>query len=154
MLSLAGEAAAAPLAAGGDVRLAGFLLLGAVAAAVGAAAVLRRTAPAESLAVELAAVPAAAAGVALAATSGWTASAAFGVLGLILAAAALRPDRRPLAYPAAAAVQVAGWIALATADIRVPEAYTVPLSVACSPSACCAGGRRRPARPGSRTARR
>ena len=86
--------------------------------------------PAESLAVELAAVPAAVAGVALAGTSGWTAAAAFGVLGLILAAAALRPDRRPLVYPAAVAVQLAGWIGLATADIRVPEAYTVPLSVA------------------------
>jgi hypothetical protein len=129
VLALAGEAAAVPLAAGSTVRPAGFLLLGVVAAATGTAAALRRTAPAEALAVELAAVPAAAAGLALAATRGWTASAAFGVLGAILAAAALRPDRRPLAYPAAAAVQLAGWIALATGGISTPEAYTVPLSL-------------------------
>lgn len=130
VLALAGEAAAVPLAAGTTVRPAGFFVLGVVAAAVAAAAALRRTAPAESLALELAAVPAAVAGVALAATRGWTASAAFGVIGLILAAAALRPDRRPLTYPAAAAVQLAGWIALATAEVSAPEAYTVPLSAA------------------------
>ena len=130
VLALAGEAAAVPLAAGSTVRPAGFLLLGVAAAAVATAAVLRRTAPAEALAVELAAAPVATAGVALAATRGWSASAAFGVLGLILAAAALRPDRRLLAYPAAASVQLAGWIALATAEVDVPEAYTVPLSLA------------------------
>ncbi|CAA9255720.1 MAG: hypothetical protein AVDCRST_MAG41-2164, partial [uncultured Corynebacteriales bacterium] len=79
-------------------------------------------------AAELAAVPAALAGIALTAGDG-RAAAGLTVLGAILAAAALRRDRRPLGWAAAACVQLAGWILLAEQQVSAPEAYTVPLSV-------------------------
>jgi hypothetical protein len=58
------------------------------------------------------------------------AAGALTLLGAILAAAAVRPDRRPLVWPAAASVQLAAWIAASDAGIRAPEVYTLPLTLA------------------------
>ncbi|MEN3358014.1 MAG: hypothetical protein V7637_1996 [Mycobacteriales bacterium] len=121
----AGEAAAVCLAAGAAVRWTAFGPLGVAVATIAVAALLARRRVAESLTLEVAAVPLAGAGLVLAATSGVTASLAFGVLGAALGAAALRPDRRWLAAAAATSTLLAGWIALDTAGVRVAEAYTL-----------------------------
>ena len=128
---LAAEAAAVPLAADAPVTVVGLTLLGVAAAAALAAALVHGRAPSEALAVEVAGVPVALAGLLVAATGGATDVAiALLLLGGILAAAAIRPGRRVLGWPAVASGQLAAWIAAADAGITAPEAYTVPLTVA------------------------
>jgi hypothetical protein len=126
----AGEAAAVCLAAGAPARWVAFGPLGVAVAAAAGAALLARRRPAESLTLEVAAIPLAGAGLVLAAAGGVTASLAFGVVGAALAGAALRPGRRWLAPAAAAAMLVAGWIALGTIGVHLVEAYTLPPAAA------------------------
>ena len=124
--ALGAEAAAVPLAAGLPVAAAGYGLL-LVAAAATLAAALTRTRP-ESAALELTGAAVALAGVVVASRDTGTAAGAVTVLGAILGGAALRPDRRPLAWYAALSVQVAVWIWLAGHGVGTPEAYTLPLA--------------------------
>lgn len=126
VLALTAEAVAVPAAAGASVRVTAFVLLGLVAAVAGVAALWRST---ETVAMELAALPAAGIAVVFAATRPVTASLASGLLGAILLAVSLRPDRRPAAYAGIASVQLAAWIALFDGGVTAPEAYTGPLSI-------------------------
>ncbi|WP_431960561.1 SCO7613 C-terminal domain-containing membrane protein [Actinacidiphila sp. bgisy160] len=49
---------------------------------------------------------------------------------LAAAVAALRADRRWLGYVATCLMVAAGWVRLAASDVHVPEAYTLPVTVA------------------------
>ncbi|WP_229839947.1 SCO7613 C-terminal domain-containing membrane protein [Streptomyces brasiliensis] len=51
------------------------------------------------------------------------------LLGVIAAATAVRPDRRPLGLVAAALFVLAAWVRLAAWDVGTPEAYTLPVTV-------------------------
>ncbi|CAM5229592.1 SCO7613 C-terminal domain-containing membrane protein [Streptomyces coeruleorubidus] len=49
--------------------------------------------------------------------------------GVIAAGTALRPDRRPVGYPATALFVLAAWVRLAAWEVGTPEAYTLPVTV-------------------------
>ncbi|MDI3386786.1 hypothetical protein QIS99_11300 [Streptomyces sp. B-S-A8] len=49
--------------------------------------------------------------------------------GVIAAATALRPDRRPVSYAAGALFAAACWVRLAAWDVTAPEPYTLPVTV-------------------------
>ncbi|MCT9081859.1 SCO7613 C-terminal domain-containing membrane protein [Streptomyces fulvoviolaceus] len=49
--------------------------------------------------------------------------------GVITAGTAIRPDRRPVGYAAAALFVLATWVRLAAWDVGTPEAYTLPVTV-------------------------
>ncbi|MEU0246423.1 hypothetical protein ABZ192_19180 [Streptomyces sp. NPDC006235] len=49
--------------------------------------------------------------------------------GVIAAGTALRPDRRPAGYAAAALFVLAAWVRLAAWEVGTPEAYTLPVTV-------------------------
>ncbi|MER6419185.1 hypothetical protein [Streptomyces sp. NPDC001137] len=59
--------------------------------------------------------------------------------GVIAAATAVRSDRRPASYAAAALFLLAGWVRLAAWDVGTVEAYTLPVTV----PALCVGAWRR-----------
>ncbi|MCX4760658.1 hypothetical protein OG562_06685 [Streptomyces sp. NBC_01275] len=48
---------------------------------------------------------------------------------VIAAGTAVRPDRRPVGYAAAALFALAAWVRLASWGVTVPEAYTLPVTV-------------------------
>ncbi|WP_406491633.1 SCO7613 C-terminal domain-containing membrane protein [Streptomyces sp. NBC_01604] len=48
--------------------------------------------------------------------------------GVIAAGTAIRPDRRPVGYAAAALFVLATWVRLAAWDVETPEAYTLPVT--------------------------
>ncbi|MGW0562360.1 SCO7613 C-terminal domain-containing membrane protein [Streptomyces sp. NPDC003016] len=50
--------------------------------------------------------------------------------GVIAAGTAVRADRRPVGYAALVLFVLAGWVRLAASDVAVPEAYTLPVTVA------------------------
>ncbi|MFF5028293.1 SCO7613 C-terminal domain-containing membrane protein [Streptomyces collinus] len=56
-------------------------------------------------------------------------SLALSLSAVIVAATAVRADRRPAAYAATALFALAAWVRLAAWDVTAPEAYTVPVSV-------------------------
>ncbi|MFE1250093.1 SCO7613 C-terminal domain-containing membrane protein [Streptomyces sp. NPDC058766] len=49
--------------------------------------------------------------------------------GVVAAATALRPDRRPAGYAATALFVLAAWVRLSVWDVSTPEAYTLPVTV-------------------------
>ncbi|WP_412180790.1 SCO7613 C-terminal domain-containing membrane protein [Streptomyces sp. ADMS] len=48
---------------------------------------------------------------------------------VIAGGTAIRPDRRPMGYAAAALFMLATWVRLAAWDVETPEAYTLPVTV-------------------------
>ncbi|MCB5165356.1 hypothetical protein LG634_11000 [Streptomyces bambusae] len=51
-----------------------------------------------------------------------------GLAGVVCAGAAVRPERRVLAWPAAALLVAAAWVRLAAWEVTVPEAYSLPVT--------------------------
>jgi hypothetical protein len=66
---------------------------------------------------------------ALAATDPPLLATVLALCGVIAAGTAIRADRRPIGYAAAALFLAATWVRLAAWDIGTPEAYTLPVSV-------------------------
>ncbi|MEU6059597.1 hypothetical protein ABZ859_15955, partial [Streptomyces sp. NPDC047097] len=128
VLAAAGAVAAGAWAAELPVHLTGLALLLVPAATAAVGALLRRRRPA----VVVEAVGAGVAVVALgcAATDGAALALALGLAGVVAAATAVRPERRPVAgYAAAALLAAATWVRLAVWGVSVPEAYTLPVAV-------------------------
>ncbi|MEU6487719.1 hypothetical protein [Streptomyces sp. NPDC046887] len=128
VLAAAGAVAAGARAAELPAHLTGLALLLVPAATAGVGALLRR----RPVAVVVEAVGAGVAVVALgcAATEGAALALALGLAGVVAAATAVRPERRPVAGYAAAALLVAAvWVRLAVWGVSVPEAYTLPVAV-------------------------
>ncbi|MET7694711.1 hypothetical protein ABZT06_43510 [Streptomyces sp. NPDC005483] len=67
--------------------------------------------------------------VALAATDPPLLATVLALCGVIAAGTAIRTDRRPVGYAAAALFLAATWVRLAAWDIDTPEAYTLPVTV-------------------------
>jgi hypothetical protein len=67
--------------------------------------------------------------IALAATDPPLLATVLALCGVITAGTAIRADRRPVGYVAAALFLAATWVRLAAWDIDTPEAYTLPVSV-------------------------
>ncbi|MEV7413638.1 hypothetical protein [Streptomyces sp. NPDC089919] len=57
-------------------------------------------------------------------------SLALGLCGVVCAGTAVRADRRPAGYVAGVLFVLAAWVRLAAAGVTVPEAYTLPVSLA------------------------
>ncbi|MBT2213266.1 SCO7613 C-terminal domain-containing membrane protein [Actinomadura sp. NEAU-AAG7] len=123
-LALGGFAAAAALAAGRPAHHAAFAVLAASGLALLAAALVRGPAA------EAAPWPVAAAGIAMTAGHAAPLSLALAVTGVLAAAAALRPDRRPAGWAASALLLAAWWVRLGASGVTVPEIYTAPVSAA------------------------
>ncbi|MDX2594052.1 hypothetical protein PV343_17640 [Streptomyces sp. WI03-4A] len=120
-------ACAVSAAAGWEPRHAALLVLvvPAVAALLAARAAGARTA----VAVEVTGAAAGFLAVGLAVEDPATLSLVLSLSAVIVAATAVRADRRPAAYPATALFALAAWVRLAAWDVTAPEAYTVPVSV-------------------------
>ncbi|MFD9095403.1 SCO7613 C-terminal domain-containing membrane protein [Streptomyces collinus] len=101
------------------------LVVPAVAALLAARAADARTA----VAVEVTGAAAGFLAVALTADDPAMLSLVLSLSAVIVAATALRADRRPAAYAAASLFVLAAWVRLAAWDVTAPEAYTVPVSV-------------------------
>ncbi|MFF4245314.1 SCO7613 C-terminal domain-containing membrane protein [Streptomyces sp. NPDC001822] len=87
--------------------------------------------PATAVSVESAGAFGAAVAVGLALTDPPVLALVLGLCGVLAAATALRPERRPVAgYVAAALFVSAAWVRLAASGVSDPEAYTLPVSVA------------------------
>jgi hypothetical protein len=128
-----GLAVAAVLAASGPLWVAAFGVLAMCGALMAASWVLARFTHrrAEAPVVELAALAGAALALLLAGRTPRYAAAVLIIIGLFLGAAALRPDRdaahrRWLIRTALAAELAACWLLLFTAQVGLPEAYTLP----------------------------
>lgn len=67
--------------------------------------------------------------IALAATDLPLLATVLALCGVVTAGTAIRPDRRPVGYVAAALFLAATWVRLAAWDIGTPEAYTLPVTV-------------------------
>ncbi|QXJ26164.1 hypothetical protein AGRA3207_007779 [Actinomadura graeca] len=127
VLFLGGLGAAVPLAAGLPARHAAFAVLAAAGCGILATwAVRAGTGPA----METAPWPVAAAGVAMTAGHAAPLSLALAVTGVLAAAVALRPGRRPAAWAASALLLAAWWVRLGASEVTVPEVYTAPVSAA------------------------
>lgn len=123
-----GLAGAAAAASGLPAHRAALILLVVPAAAAAVGARLGRRPVA--VVVEAAAVPAALLAVLLAAGRPGPLSLVLGLCGVIAAATALRPERRPAAgHVAAVLLVLASWTRLLGWDVTSPEAYTLPVSV-------------------------
>jgi hypothetical protein len=126
-----GGAAAVACAAGlawvGPSYGAAYAVLGVAAAAVGLAFMVR------ALAVECAGYVTALVAVVIAAADGDLPVLALvlALTGVLAGAVALRADRRPAAgYVGAALMVAATWVRLSASDITMPEAYTLPVTLA------------------------
>ncbi|WP_329320225.1 SCO7613 C-terminal domain-containing membrane protein [Streptomyces sp. NBC_01262] len=126
-----GGAAAVACAAGlawvGPSYGAAYAVLGVAAAAVGLAFVVR------TVAMECAGYVTALLAVVLAASEGGLPALALvlALTGVLAGAVALRADRRPAAgYVGAALMVAATWVRLSASDITMPEAYTLPVTLA------------------------
>ncbi|MFJ3930750.1 SCO7613 C-terminal domain-containing membrane protein [Streptomyces sp. NPDC090029] len=129
VLAATGLAGAAGAASGLPAHQAALVLLAVPAAAAGVGGRLGRH-PA-ALPVELASVPAGAAAVLAASGDAAWAALALALCGVIAAATALRPERRPAAaHLAAGLFLVATWVRLFAAGTTAPEPYTLPVTVA------------------------
>lgn len=123
-------AVAATMAAGQPARIAAFAAIAIAAGLAAVAAVLRRQRPQESLCCEGVAAAGALLGIALSAPNPLTLSVALAVVGLVVGATALRPDRRAAAYAGTALVILGSWVRLADLGVTAPEAYSVSVGVA------------------------
>lgn len=126
-----GGAAAVACAAGlawvGPSSGTAYAVLGVAAAAVGLAFVVR------SVAMECAGYVTALPAVVLAASEGGLPALALvlALTGVLAGAVALRADRRPAAgYVGAALMVAATWVRLSASDVTMPEAYTLPVTLA------------------------
>ncbi|MFF0012398.1 SCO7613 C-terminal domain-containing membrane protein [Streptomyces sp. NPDC005374] len=79
--------------------------------------------------VEAAGVAAGLLAIALAATDTPLLATVLALCGVIAAGTAIRTDRRPAGYAAAALFLAATWVRLAAWDVGTPEAYTLPVTV-------------------------
>ncbi|MFF1381109.1 SCO7613 C-terminal domain-containing membrane protein [Streptomyces sp. NPDC058308] len=79
--------------------------------------------------VEVTAAAAGAVALALASGDGPTLALALTLGGLIASGTALRPDRHAVGYAAGALFVLASWVRLASWEVSVPEAYTLPVTV-------------------------
>ncbi|MEV0259211.1 hypothetical protein AB0H82_33775 [Streptomyces sp. NPDC050732] len=79
--------------------------------------------------VEITAAASGAVAVLLAAGTAPTLALALALGGLIASGTALRPDRRPVGYAAAALFVLASWVRLASWEVSAPEAYTLPVTI-------------------------
>lgn len=146
---LAGALAAGELVAAGAARdlaidQVGGLLLVAVAALLGGAALLDR---ARGAALEVVALGAGVVAAGLAVEDpGWLSWVLAGT-GLLALATALRPARRRVAGAGALLLAAASWVRLLDAEVTAPEPYVVPLGLA----ALALGHLRRRAEPGTRS---
>ncbi|WP_079022721.1 SCO7613 C-terminal domain-containing membrane protein [Streptomyces resistomycificus] len=107
------------------------------AAAVWAARLGRATA---TVPVEVAGAAAGLLAAGLAATDPPLLALVLALCAVIAAGTAIRPDRRPVGYAAAALFVLATWVRLAASDVVTPEAYTLPVTV---PALLIGGLRRR-----------
>ena len=119
-------AGAIVLAAGGPAWLAGVSALGIAAGAHLIAVRLTAELPLTAIAVELAAWTTAAIGATLCLSHPITASLAFAIVGLQCLLSNLRPDRRPALWIGLTALETAWCLLLASYDVTIIEAYTVP----------------------------
>ncbi|MER7111874.1 SCO7613 C-terminal domain-containing membrane protein [Streptomyces sp. NPDC000229] len=109
-------------------HLTGVALLAVPAATAALGAGLRRRPVA--VPVELTGVAAGALAVGLAATRPAALALVLALGGVVAAATAVRPERRPVAgYAATALFVVATWVRLADSGVSAPEAYTLPVTV-------------------------
>ncbi|MEE1752658.1 SCO7613 C-terminal domain-containing membrane protein [Streptomyces sp. SP18CS02] len=123
-----GFVAAAAVSAGLPVHGVALALLAVPAATAALGARLRRHPVA--LPVELTGAGAALLAVGLATPRPAVLALVLGLCGVIAAATAVRPERRPAAGCAATALLVlAAWVRLAVWEVSVPEAYTLPVTV-------------------------
>ncbi|MFF4659876.1 SCO7613 C-terminal domain-containing membrane protein [Streptomyces sp. NPDC001381] len=104
-------------------------LLVLVVPAAAALAAPRVTDPATTLAVEAAGAAAGLLAVGLAVLDLPLLALVLSLCGVIAAGTALRPERRPVGYAAAALFVLASWVRLAGWEVTVPEAYTLPVTV-------------------------
>ncbi|MFE7776074.1 SCO7613 C-terminal domain-containing membrane protein [Streptomyces sp. NPDC057445] len=82
------------------------------------------------LPVELTGAAAGLVAIALAVPDAPTLALVLALAGVVAAGTAVRPERRPVAgYAAAALFVLASWVRLAASDVSVPEAYTLPVTV-------------------------
>ncbi|WP_205574498.1 hypothetical protein [Streptomyces sp. CC0208] len=79
--------------------------------------------------VEVAGAAAAVLAIALAATDLPLLATVLALCGVIAAGTAIRADRRPVGYAAAALFVLAIWVRLAAWDVSTPEAYTLPVTI-------------------------
>ncbi|MEU9168373.1 hypothetical protein AB0D34_11350 [Streptomyces sp. NPDC048420] len=79
--------------------------------------------------VEVAGAAAGLLAIALAATDLPLLATVLALCGVITAGAAIRTDRRPVGYAAAALFVLATWVRLAAWDVGAPEAYTLPVTI-------------------------
>ncbi|MFC9284869.1 SCO7613 C-terminal domain-containing membrane protein [Streptomyces collinus] len=123
-------ACAAGAAAGWAPQHAALLVLAVPAVAALLAARAARAADARTaVAVEVTGAAAGLLAVGLTITDPAMLSLVLSLSAVIVAATALRADRRPAAYAATALFVLAAWVRLAVWDVTAPEAYTVPVSV-------------------------
>ncbi|WP_344362488.1 SCO7613 C-terminal domain-containing membrane protein [Streptomyces gobitricini] len=110
------------------VHLTGVALLAVPVATAAVGAVLRRH-PA-AVPVESAGAAAGALGVGLASARPGVLALALALGGVVAAATAVRPERRPVAgYAATALFVAAAWVRLAASGVSSPEAYALPVAV-------------------------
>ncbi|MFE7749742.1 SCO7613 C-terminal domain-containing membrane protein [Streptomyces sp. NPDC057428] len=129
VLSAIAVAAAAGASLGWTAPHTALLLLVVTAVTVFLGGRLRQ--PATALSVELAGAFGAVPAVGLALTDPPVLALVLGLCGVLASATALRPERRPVAgYAAAALFVAAAWVRLAASGVSDPEAYTLPVSVA------------------------
>jgi hypothetical protein len=79
--------------------------------------------------VEVAGAAAAVLAIALAANDLPLLATVLALCGVIAAGTAVRTDRRPVGYAAAALFVLATWVRLAAWDVAAPEAYTLPVTI-------------------------
>ncbi|MFD5326941.1 SCO7613 C-terminal domain-containing membrane protein [Streptomyces sp. NPDC127092] len=128
VLTVAGLVGAGAAAAGFGVVLSGLVLLAVPAGTAAAGAWLRR----RPVAVAVEATGAAVGLCALLLTVGRPALLALALAlgGVVAAATAVRPERRPVAsWVAAGLFLLATWVRLAVWEVTAPEAYTLPVTV-------------------------
>ncbi|WP_434099581.1 SCO7613 C-terminal domain-containing membrane protein [Streptomyces sviceus] len=104
-------------------------LLVLVVPAIAAVLAWRLDDPKATVPVEAAGAAAGVLAVALAATDLPLLATVLALCGVIAAGTAIRADRRPVGYAAAALFVLATWVRLAAWDMSAPEAYTLPVTI-------------------------
>ncbi|GAA1517826.1 hypothetical protein GCM10009730_24950 [Streptomyces albidochromogenes] len=82
-----------------------------------------------ALPLEVSGAAAALVAIALATGDAPTLALVLALCGVIAAGTAVRADRRPVGYAAAALLVLATWVRLGASDVATPEAYTLPVTV-------------------------
>lgn len=128
VLAVAGLVGAGAAAGGLSEPVTGLLLLAVPAGTAGLGAWLRRRP--ESVAVEATGAAVGLLGLGLTAERPALLALALALAGVVAAATAVRPERRPVASWAAAVLfLLATWVRLAVWEVTTPEAYTLPVTV-------------------------